>query len=111
MFSYFFLVLMTTVLVTRVFLYFCPIASPTVRGFRLHHYMYGIVGMVLGVTFNALTLFAIGLGLFVDEVTFILMGGKTHEDNYSKTSIVGTLIFLIIIFFTQTHLLSFLNLL
>ncbi len=39
----FFLVFLATVLVTRIYLYFWPIPSPTIRGFRLHHYMYGII--------------------------------------------------------------------
>lgn len=109
MFSYFFLVFIATLLITRIFLYFRPIASPTVGSFRLHHYMYGVVGMILGIAFNILTLFAIGLGLFIDELTYLLIGGKTHEDNYSKTSLIGTLIFVIIFFFTQTYLLDFFN--
>lgn len=92
-----------------MFLYFFPVTSPTIGDFRLHHYMYGIVGIVLGVIFSNLILFAIGLGLFVDEFTYVLIGGKTHKDNYSKASLLGTLIFVIIIFFTQTYLLNLLN--
>jgi hypothetical protein len=110
MLSYLFLVFAVTVLITRVFLYFHPKASPTVGGFRLHHYIYGIVGIVLGMAFSFLTLFAIGLGLFVDELAFLLMGGKTHEDNYSTISLLGTLFFVIVVFLTQSYLLDFFNL-
>jgi ABC-type multidrug transport system fused ATPase/permease subunit len=109
MFSHFFLVFIVTVVSVRIFLYFRPTASPTVRGLRLHHYMYGIVGIILGVAFNILTVFAVGLGLFIDELTFLLIRGRTHEDNYSKASLLGTLFFVILVFFTQEYLLNFLN--
>lgn len=97
---------LATILVTRIFLYFCPTPSPTLGAVRLHHYMYGVVAIVLGVALNILTLFAIGLGLFIDELTFLLIKGKTHKDNYSKISLLGTLFLVIIIFFTQKYLLN-----
>ncbi len=76
MFSHFFLIFLFTILATRIFLYVKPTASPTVEGFRLHHYMYGIIGIVIGMACNSLTLFAIGLGLFIDELAFLIMRGK-----------------------------------
>jgi len=98
--SYFLSVFLFTVIVTRIFLYFHPTPSPTILGFRTHHYLYGIIGIIAGLFFHSLTIYAIGLGLLVDELTFILMRGTTHADNYSKTSLIGTAIctVLVIIF-------------
>jgi hypothetical protein len=67
--------------------------------------MFGLAGVFLGIAFSSLTVFAIGLGLFVDELAFLLMRGKTHEDNYSKTSLLGTLFFVAVVFFIQEYLL------
>lgn len=94
----FFLIFATTVLITRVYLYFRPTASPTIHGFRLHHYMYGLVLIVIGLIVQWLPLYAIGLGLFVDELAFILLRGKTHGDNYSWKSLAGTVLFVIAVF-------------
>ena len=94
----FLLTTLTTVVVTRVFLYFKPIASPTMFGIRLHHYMYGVALVIVGVTLNSVILYAIGVGLFIDELTFLLTQGKDHKDNYSRVSLWGTIFFLILVF-------------
>lgn len=106
MITYFFLIFAFTILITRVYLYVRPTSSPTIGRFRLHHYMFGLAGVVLGIAFSSLTVFAIGLGLFVDELAFLLMRGKTHEDNYSKASLLGTLFFVAVVFYIQEYLLS-----
>lgn len=65
--------------------------------------MFGIVGIILGLLTNFIFVYAIGWGLFIDELTYLLMRGKTHGDNYSKTSIVGTIIFIIIVFVLRNY--------
>ncbi len=92
---YFFIIFLITILVTRTFLYFNPIPSPTVNGFRMHHYMYGIVLAPTGIALGNVTIFAIGTGLFIDELGYLLIGGKNHEDNYSKKSLILLLLFII----------------
>lgn len=93
-----FLIFFVTILIVRIFVFLKPIPSPTIKGFRTHHYMYGIILILAGIIFNSMIVYAIGLGLFVDELTYILIGGKTHKDNYSKTSLFGTLLFTILVF-------------
>ncbi len=65
--------------------------------------MYGILGIILGLIFNSIVAYAIGLGLFIDELTFVLMRGKTHEDNYSKTSLIGTKLFIVTVFLLRNY--------
>ncbi len=60
--------------------------------------MYGIVAMLIGFFIKSIIIFAFGCGLFIDEVTYILIQGETHADNYSFKSILGTIILIIIVF-------------
>jgi len=71
----------------------------------MHHYMYGIVGIVTGLLFHSIIVYAIGLGLFVDELTYLFIQGKNHKDNYSRTSLLGTALIMLLIFLFQNYLL------
>jgi hypothetical protein len=105
--NYFFIVFLITIVAVRVLIFLHPVPAPTIGKFRTHHYMFGIIGVILGLLFNSILIYAIGLGLFVDELTYLLMRGKSHEDNYSKTSLLGTLLFIIIVFLLKDYLLFF----
>jgi hypothetical protein len=96
--SQFFLEFLTTVVLVRAILYLYPIPSPTIGGYRLHHYMYGLIGIPLSVVTHSLLLFAVSFGLLVDELTYLAIGGKTHADNYSLVSLIGTSILCILVF-------------
>ncbi len=99
--TYFFIIFVTTIVVTRLFVYVYTIPSPTIGKFRTHHWMFGILGILLGLGINSLAIYAIGWGLFIDKLTYLLMRGKTHEDNYSKISLIGTFLFaLFVLVFT-----------
>ena len=102
----FFLIFLATILITRIVVYLRPVPSPTIGNFRLHHYMYGIVLIVIGLIASFMPIYAVGFGLFIDELTYLIIGGKTHEDNYSKKSLVGTLFFIILAFFFRDYILS-----
>jgi uncharacterized membrane protein len=99
----FFLIFFCTVLITRVLLYFKPIPSPTVGGFRTHHYMYGIIAIAVGFFTHSIILYAIGLGLFIDELAYLIIRGKTHADNYSTRSLCGTLGFVFLVFIFREY--------
>jgi hypothetical protein len=75
---YFFLIFLATIIITRIFVYIKPIASPTINGLRLHHYMYGLILLVLSLFVKNILIYAIGLGLFLDELAYILIGGKNR---------------------------------
>jgi hypothetical protein len=79
-----------TVVAARLFLYAYPISSPTLGRFRVHHYMYGIIGIPVSILIVSLPMFAVSTALLIDELTFLSIGGKTHEDNYSLISLAGT---------------------
>ena len=96
--DHFFLVFFLTILITRIWLFAFPIPSPTINGFRLHHWMYGIGLLFAAMAVSSEVIFSIGLGLVIDETTFLLSDGKTHEDNYSRLSLAGTMILVVLIY-------------
>lgn len=102
--DYFFTIFVLTIVGTRVFLFVYPIPAPTLGKFRTHHYMFGIVAAGLALAINSITLYAIGIGLLVDELSYLLIRGKTHRENYSAISLVGTLVFIIVGFILKDYL-------
>ena len=104
MVNQFFTIFLGTIVITRIFLFLKPIPAPTIQGFRMHHWMYGLIGVLIALVIHSIPLYAIGLGLFTDELTYILIGGKTHKDNYSKSSLSGTILFIVAVFFLKDYL-------
>lgn len=102
--NYFFLIFAITIILTRLIIYFHPIPSPTIGKFRTHHYMYGLLVIAIGLISQSITIYAIGIGLFIDELTYLLIRGKTHKDNYSKISLLGTFIFIMVVFAFKGYL-------
>lgn len=104
--QHFFKIFLITILITRVFLYFNPTPSPTIHGFRTHHYMYGLMLVPIGIAISSVVLFAIGLGLFVDELGYLLIGGSTHADNYSTASLLLLCVFVALVYASRNKLSS-----
>lgn len=102
----FFFIFLGTIVATRFFLFLKPLPAPTVGKLRVHHYMYGLLGIVIALAIRSLTLYAVGWGLFVDELTYLIIGGKPHKDNYSALSLSGTVILIIVIFFLRSWIVA-----
>jgi hypothetical protein len=100
----FFLIFIFTILIVRTALFLHPFPSPTVKNFRFHHWMYGVAIITISFFTSSGTLLAIGVGLFVDELTFLLIKGRTHEDNYSIKSLAGTAAFIMLSFLFREQL-------
>ncbi len=103
--NYFFVIFLITILLTRIILYVNPTPSPTIKGIRFHHYMYGVILAPLGILFSSVAIFSVGFGLFVDELGYLLIGGKNHKDNYSKNSLLFLTGFIILSYFFREKLL------
>lgn len=102
--NYFFLVFVLTIAITRLFLLSSDIASPTVWGLRLHHYMYGVVLLVASIWVYRTTLSAVGLGLFVDELPQLVRNDfNTWYDYYSPIN-MGLVFVLVVIVYLGTQL-------
>src|SRR2546426_538449 len=94
----FFIVFALTVAVARTWLFLWPIAGPTIHGVRIHHYHIGLLLLVSGAMCDSVLLYGVGAGLFGDELAFLLMRGRTHADNYSVMSLVGTAVVVVSVF-------------
>ncbi|MEI6660072.1 MAG: hypothetical protein WCK91_01460 [bacterium] len=89
----FFSVFLITIICIRLFLLKWKIASQNlfpwlkVRGFYVHHYMYGLSMMLVAFLFRGtmfgLVMYAVGLGFIIDEVPAHFIGRQTW-DNYYK---------------------------
>lgn len=102
----FFIIFLATILITRIFLLVKPVAAPTIGGFRMHHWMYGLAGIAIAFVVRLVIIYAIGLGLFIDELTYLTVSGKTHEDNYSFLSLTGTTVLIVLVFLLRRYLIS-----
>ena len=93
------MVVLGVIAATRLFL-LTKVASPTIKGFRVRHYMYGLVLIVLAFLINNITIYAIGFALFIDELPLILLKGPGHkeehwrgyEDYYAPWCVAGVLV-------------------
>ncbi len=102
---FFFTIFFITILITRSFLFVHPTPGPTINGFRIHHYMLGLVLAPVGALAGSVALYAMGVGLFVDELGYLIIGGKTHEENYSKASLLLLGLFIVLTFLFRKQLL------
>ena len=78
--DYFFLIVLGTVAATRFFLFLTKLPAPSIKGFRTRHYMYGLILILVAFFSHSLTIYAVGLGLFVDELPAILVKGPGHKE-------------------------------
>lgn len=107
----FFFVTFIVIILIWVFVYYFQKPSPTIKNFRLHHWMYGLaIILILFCISNIYTniyMLSIGIGLFLDEIGFILLRGKTHEDNYSPKSFMILLVFILFLFIFKEYIVNF----
>lgn len=100
----FFSIFIITIIVTRLFLFLYPTSSPTIGDFRTHHYMFGIVVAIIGILLKNISVYAVGFGLFIDELGYLLIGGTTHADNYSASSLILLGVFVVLVYMGRQHL-------
>jgi hypothetical protein len=107
--SYFFLIFLATIIITRVSTIATKIPSPTIFGFRTHHYMTGIFLCIVAVIFSSNFLGAIGLGLFIDQAPLFFLWRKwKYEDYISIYCYVGIICLTILVFIFQNYIISWL---
>ena len=100
--DYFFLIFLGTIALTRVFLFVTKLPAPSIKGFRTRHYMYGLILILIAFFSHNLTIYAVGLGLFIDELPAILVKGPGHKEEqwngceayYTPWCFAGVLIFI-----------------
>ncbi len=73
--------------------------------------MYGLLFTIilLGLSklYTNIYLLSISMGVFLDEIGFIIIRGKTHEDNYSPKSFIVLMIFMLLLFIFRENIVNF----
>lgn len=107
----YFLLTFITILITRVVVYIFNKPSPTIKSFRTHHWMFGlfftIILFCISSFYTNIYLLSISMGIFLDEIGFIIIRGKTHEDNYSPKSFMILIFFIILLFIFREIIINF----
>ena len=107
----FFLFTLITIIITRVSVYIFNKPSPTIKNFRTHHWMFGLLFTILlffiSNFYTNVYLLSISVGVFLDEIGFILIKGKTHEDNYSPKSFMIIMLFILLLFIFIENIINF----
>lgn len=107
----YFLFTIITIILTRLFVYIFNKPSPTIKNFRTHHWMYGLLFTIIlfciSNFYTNIYLLAMCMGIFLNEVGFILIRGKTHEDNYSPKSFMILLFFIFLLFIFRELIIDF----
>lgn len=107
----YFLYTMIIIIVTRVLVYLFNKPSPTIKNFRTHHWMYGLLFTIIlfciSSFYTNIYLLSISMGIFLDEIGFIIIRGKTHEDNYSPKSFMILMFFVLLLFIFRENIVSF----
>ena len=106
----FYTIFFITIVLTRILVFIFNKPSPTIKSFRTHHWMYGLLFTIIlfciSNIFKNIYLLAISMGIFSDEIGFILINGKTHEDNYSPKSFMIIMIFTLILFIFRENIVN-----
>lgn len=106
----YFLFAMMIVIITRVLVYIYNKPSPTIKNFRTHHWMYGLVFTIIlfciSGFYTNIYLLSISMGIFLDEIGFIILKGKTHEDNYSPKSFMILIFFMLLLFIFRESIIN-----
>lgn len=107
----YFLLVLATIILTRILVYIFNKPSPTIKKFRIHHWMYGLIFTIIifaiaGIYKNVYLL-AVSMGIFFDEIGFIFIRGKNHQDNYSPESFMIILFFILLLFLFRETIVDF----
>ena len=105
---YFILILILTIIITRVITLYLINPNPIIKAIELHHIYYGILLLLITFLFLkkqkslALTLYAISLGLIIDELEYFIKGlgnikkyANTLPSVILLTSLIGIIAILI----------------
>jgi hypothetical protein len=106
--NYFFLIFLGTIVLTRLVLNLKNMRSPMIYGLRLHHYMYGIILVIFSIFKSNPGMYAVGLGLFADEIPQIVPKVSVSWENYhSLKSIAVISVIIVLVYLLQGFILSF----
>ncbi len=105
--SQFVLIIIGAVGITRIFLLPRTRHSTKIFGYETHHYMQGIILILLGLAISNWVVGAIGIGLFIDQLPQIVTNRwRDYNEYYSWKSYVGIFIAIVFIFLFKENIFS-----
>jgi len=95
----FFITYILTIVVTRIFLKFFPIHGRKIGNFQPHHYMYGLILIIIYFFIQNSILLAIGTALVIDEIPlfFIFKTLDWPDDHWKQYHSVQSILGIITI--------------
>jgi peptidoglycan/LPS O-acetylase OafA/YrhL len=99
----FYILLILTIIVTRLSVFLIPEVDINLFGFIVHHFWFGVILVLIGLVvpkkydWAKIVFYAIGLGLIVDQLVFIILGAGKDAQYWALPSLLGTIILTLII--------------
>jgi hypothetical protein len=109
------LIVTATVILTRAAVLIVPEKDLTFQGITIHHFWFGfpliIASLILPKKYLPAKIFtlAIGLGLIIDQLIFILLGAGKDKEYWSIISTVSPIILLIVVYQLKNKLIKILK--
>jgi|SRR3989344_309352 len=108
----FFILFVSTILVTRLSIFLIPEVDVTVVGLVIHHFWFGAILLLCALFIpenHPLRIFfyGVGSGLFADQLVFMLLGAGNDREYWSLPSIFGAIVFTVVIFFIRKRFIQF----
>jgi peptidoglycan/LPS O-acetylase OafA/YrhL len=110
----FFLLILLTVIITRLSIALVPEVDLRLFGLIIHHFWFGALFFLIGffcpkkLKWLKVGSVGIGLGLMLDQLVFLLLGGGKDQEYWNRASVLGTTVLTLGLYPFRKKLLSLL---
>ena len=110
----FYLILIVTILITRISIIIVPEVDMKFLDIVIHHFWFGVVLMIVGLiipkqkVYPKILLYGIGAGLIIDQLIFMILGAGKDKEYWALPSFLGMIIIALVIYPIRTKITNFL---
>jgi len=110
----FYLILIATILITRISIIIVPEVNIKFLDIVIHHFWFGVILMIIGLiipkqkVYPKILLYGIGAGLIIDQLIFMILGAGKDKEYWALPSLLGTIIIALVIYPIRTKVTNFL---
>jgi len=110
----FYLILITTILITRISIIIVPEVDIKFLDIVIHHFWFGVILMIIGLiipkqkVYPKILLYGIGAGLIIDQLIFMILGAGKDKEYWALPLLLGTIIIALVIYLIRTKVTNFL---
>ena len=100
----FFLLILITILITRISIIIIPEVNITLFNIIIHHFWFGVILMLIGLFIPKklfifkIGIYGIGAGLIIDQLIFMILGAGQDKEYWAFPSLIGMIIMTFIVF-------------